>query len=63
DRLKSIEDENKTLQRTVRLNSKELQKIYNSKSWKVTQPIREFAKMKRDFKTKIFKKDAEQKKP
>ena len=33
--------------------NKELERIYNSKSWKLTQPIREFAKIVRDFKNTL----------
>jgi len=62
EELKTTQEELKALQEINKIKETELQNIYSSKSWKLTQPIREFAKIMRDFKTKFFKKDAKQKK-
>jgi hypothetical protein len=49
-----LSEHNKELNNVVFSKNKDLRDIYNSKSWKLTQPIREFAEIVRDlFKNSI----------
>jgi hypothetical protein len=47
ERNKELKNQNEHLNTTLSERNKELEKIHNSKSWKLTQPIREFAKIVR----------------
>jgi len=49
EELKTTQEELKTTQEENRIKEEELQKIYNSKSWKVTQPIREITQKIKDL--------------
>jgi hypothetical protein len=52
---KELTNQNKDLNNILSDKNEALEKIYNSKSWKLTQPVREFTKMVRDFKNRLRK--------